>query len=168
MKIIHVRKYFIHALVQQNGIGDWELTTIYASPDPRRRRIIWDKLSLIQISNPWMCMGDFNCTLEEGEKGIAGGTSSSFIAWKDFLGLIDLGFTGPKYTWNNGIDPATRRSARLDKCLCTDEWRRAFLEAFVKHLPYSYSGHYPLLIQLFSKPRESLGVRPFCFQAVCL
>lgn len=41
---------------------------------------------------PWLCMGDFNCTLREGERGTEGGISGSFVKWKEDSDLIDLGF----------------------------------------------------------------------------
>lgn len=81
-----------------------------------------------------------------------GGHQVVLITWKDSLYLIDLGFSGPKFTWNYGTDSASRRSTRLDRCLCDEEWRRAFSEVFVKNLPHSYLDHCPLLLQLSSKP----------------
>lgn len=124
---------------------------------------MWEELSSIQVHNPWLCIGNFNCTLEDGERTTARGPSSNFINGKDALGLLDLGFTCPKFTWNHGTDPTSRRPARLDRCLCNEEGRRAFPKANVKHLPHSYSDHCPLLLQLLSKRVQCLGVRPFRF-----
>jgi len=83
-------------------------------------------------------------------------------------GLIDLGFSGPIYTWGRGTSWATRKSARLDRSLCNAAWRTRFQEGAVRHLPHSHSDHCPLLISptgfggLHPKPK------PFRFQAAWL
>jgi hypothetical protein len=54
---------------------------------------------------PWLLAGDFNVILSLGEKfGGRNFGSPSYNAFVDFLqelGLIDLGFNGNHYTWNN-------------------------------------------------------------------
>lgn len=58
-----------------------------------------------KIDKPWLLAGDFNTT-----KSLDGGGSSNvmrkcakFARWIDDCGLIDLGFTGPKFTWRKAI-----------------------------------------------------------------
>lgn len=126
---------------------------------------MWEEPSMIQIDRPWLCIGDFNCTLEDGERASKGGTSSSFIKWQDDLWLIDLGYIGPKFTWNHGMIITTRRSARLDRTICNEQWKKAFPEAKLRHLPHSYSNHCPILLQLDSKSGSYLRDHPFKFQA---
>lgn len=41
----------------------------------------------------------------------------------------------------------TRRSATLDRGLCSERWRRMFQSAAVQHLLHSHSNHCPLLIR---------------------
>lgn len=36
---------------------EWELTAVYASPNPSIRRHLWDKLDGIEVSRPWVLMG---------------------------------------------------------------------------------------------------------------
>lgn len=43
------------------------------------RRLLWDALDELKVENPWMLIGDFNCTLSDDERYIPGGTSRSFL-----------------------------------------------------------------------------------------
>lgn len=46
------------------------LTLVYADCDFHRRQAIWDRIRCIRrgISKPWLCMGDFNDIVRQGEK----------------------------------------------------------------------------------------------------
>lgn len=111
---------------------------------------------------------DFNCVLNGDERNSRVGASSCFADWVTRRGLIHLGYKGWRFTWNNGVIIETRRSARLDMKMCTNESRRQFHLADVKHIPHSYSDHYPLLIRLHGGQWDRLGLRPFKFQAAWL
>ncbi|KAJ8423366.1 hypothetical protein Cgig2_026784 [Carnegiea gigantea] len=47
-----------------------------------------------------------------------------FNNWIENNALLDIGFTGPTFTWVRGRTPSTRKSARLDRALCNMAWRR--------------------------------------------
>lgn len=81
---------------------------------------------------------------EERSSGV--GVSTRFINWVEERGLIDLGFAGSKFIWNHGVNMDTRRSARLDRGLCDDNWRCTFSEASIKHLTHSYIDHCPIML----------------------
>ena len=53
-----------------------------------------------------MCMGDFNEILHRSEKcggkDRPQGLMEDFNSTLAFCDLMDLGFRGPKFTWNNG------------------------------------------------------------------
>ncbi|KAL8152131.1 hypothetical protein V2J09_021939 [Rumex salicifolius] len=95
--------------------------------------------------------GDFNDTVSLEERT---GSSDSmrrrcdrFKEWVEDMELLDLRFTGPKFTWSRGLDPSSRTSAHLDRGLCNMEWRGAFPEAPVKHLACNQSDHAPVLLK---------------------
>ena len=71
---------------------------------------------------------------------------ANFNHWIENIGLIDLGFSGPQFTWARGRNPKSRQCARLDRGLCNDQWRMRFQEAGVRHLLMHESDHCPLLI----------------------
>lgn len=80
------------------------------------------------------------------------------------MGLVDLGYIRPTFTWNHGASVDTRSSVRLDRGLCDDEWRKIFPSACIKHLTHFQSNHCLLLLQLEMK-NNKLGERPFRFHA---
>lgn len=103
--------------------------------------------------------------LTDGEQNTKRGASIGFIKWTQEMDLIDIGFIGPQYTWNRGNEVETRRSTRLDRVMCDDEWCRTFPEAVLRHLHHSYSEHWPILLQTSEGASNCLGNWPFKFQA---
>ena len=95
----------IHTLLQVQSLpSSWLLSAIYASSKFKNRCILWDNLKKVSDHHdlPWILMGDFNEVLEESEK--FGGNSLSvrkvreYRECMDHCNLLDLGFSGPKYT----------------------------------------------------------------------
>lgn len=99
------------------------------------------------------------------EREINRGVSRYFESLFCQLCLLNAGFTGLVITWNHGRDIEARQSARLDRLLFNDEWRRFFPTASVVHLPHSYSDHCPLLLQTSPPQSIGLGKHPFRFVA---
>ncbi|CAN1315862.1 hypothetical protein LINPERPRIM_LOCUS29860 [Linum perenne] len=59
----------------------------------------------------------------------------------DDCDLIDLGFSGPKFTWFHG-----QKKRRLDRVVFNAAWMSAFPGSSVLHLPRIRSDHRPILI----------------------
>lgn len=89
-------------------------------PDIQINVFFWDNLEIFadSILEPWLLVGDFNAIGSQKEKH--GGQPfacfskyglSSFIS--DY-GLVDLGFNGNPFTWNNGRQGAANIRKRLD------------------------------------------------------
>jgi len=87
-----------------------------------------------------------------------------FTQWIDNTGLIDLGFSGPKFTWARGLSPTTRKEARLGRALCNIDWRVKFQDGVVRHLLKAVSDHSPLLISTGGFPHSTTVSKPFRFQ----
>ena len=98
----------IHATVKvRNTNSSWLFTAVYASPRTAERHILWN--NLIQTAGlhnmPWVVAGDFNEPLSEEDKfgGRAVSVNRSFL-FKECLekcNMIDIGFSGPRFTWTN-------------------------------------------------------------------
>ncbi|KAJ1377867.1 Endonuclease/exonuclease/phosphatase superfamily [Sesbania bispinosa] len=95
-----------------------------------------------------------------------GGASPNVYSMKKFnncilnCGLLDMGFKGPKYTWEGrGI------KERIDRGLCNTTWRMRFQEASPLHLPPLQSDHRPLLLKLVNPCPIIRVERPFRFMA---
>nr|XP_023870330.1 uncharacterized protein LOC111982945 [Quercus suber] len=115
-------KQEIHALIRvKSQTFSWLLSAIYANPRFLERCILWDNLKMLaSLHNlSWALMGDFNEVLNEEEK--SGGNSMSHRrvgAIRDCMNvchILDLGFSGPKFTWTNKREFGNLIQCRLDR-----------------------------------------------------
>ena len=60
--------------------------------------------------------------------------------------LVDLGYRGASYTWNNNRDDAANIQGRLDRALATSAWLDWFPTYSVSHCPGSVSDHLALVV----------------------
>ncbi|KAL5554475.1 hypothetical protein UlMin_041876 [Ulmus minor] len=72
---------------------------------------------------------------------------SHFRETINYCGLADLGFRGPKFTWNRG-NGACLVQERLDRMLGNNGWLDLFPNSLVHHLNLRGSDHRPLLVEL--------------------
>ena len=128
-------------------------TGFYGDLIVSRRVGSWDLLQRLKEvdSLPWVCGGDFNEILSVNDK--AGGSTKLFKGLNQFrqaiedCNLTDLGFWGPRYTWNNKRPGDANTKLRLDKDVATKEWRDKFQLSSVTHLPPHESNHLPIILQ---------------------
>ncbi|KAL4386017.1 hypothetical protein GQ457_09G012630 [Hibiscus cannabinus] len=123
------------------------LTFVYASPDSRRRNLLWEELKALQPVGDiaWVLGGDFNAILSSSER-VGGpcrrsGVSCQFGYFIQNSLLNDFGFQGPRFTWKRGT-----LHQRLDRWLGYDEWWHMWLNTQVIHLPRVGSDHRPILL----------------------
>ncbi|XP_020699747.2 uncharacterized protein LOC110112014 [Dendrobium catenatum] len=130
---------------------DWEVAVVYADKDTHIRAMAFNEISQHHVpDSPLIVGGDFNCILAQADK--KGGRPFSFTAaakgMSDFMAaneLIDLGFSGPSFTWINNKDAGSRISSRLDMFLISSSILDAFQELRVSHLTRIASDHCPIL-----------------------
>ena len=97
-----------------------------------------------------MCLGDFNEIFNSDEKN--GGQPKPLPPMLEFrrtllfCGLIDLGYSGYRYTWRNGRDEEAFVEERLDRVCVTVTWSELHSRAKVFHLTTTYSDHDPVLL----------------------
>ena len=77
--------------------------------------------------------------------------------------MMDLGFSGPKFTWTNKREVGGLIQCRLDRVWANLEWKATFPEATITHLTRVNSDHCPLLLS-FSSNVSNASCRPFRFQ----
>ena len=63
------------------------LSMVYAANEIGMRRSLWDDLSGLQPHQPWIVMGDFNCTRNASKK--LGSTIQNAMAMSDLNDFID-------------------------------------------------------------------------------
>lgn len=85
--------------------GRWRYTGYYGYPKRGRREESWNMIRSLSVAStrPWCIIGDFNDLMHIDEK--QGGQRHPRLLLDGFsevvmeCGLLDLGFTGDKYTW---------------------------------------------------------------------
>ncbi|KAL4273588.1 hypothetical protein GQ457_13G013000 [Hibiscus cannabinus] len=124
-----------------------QILAISNHPSAQRRRELWDQLLALNpgIGVPWVVGGDLN-VISSSEERLGGSQRRSGICrrFNDFLfasGLMDMGYSGPKFTWRRG-----NLSQRLDRCLSNAEWVSIFPSSEIIHLPKIGSDHRPILL----------------------
>jgi hypothetical protein len=149
----------------------WKFTSFYGHPDPSKRMEAWNLLRHIARMEPmpWVCLGDFNEILSADEK-YGGrrrqrGLMENFKKTLEACGLSDLGYKGPKYTWNNGREGTEFTKERLDRVVANGSWGEMHHGLEVTIGVTLCSDHLPIIVTL--SDRSSMPKRPrnFRFEA---
>nr|XP_023879291.1 uncharacterized protein LOC111991724 [Quercus suber] len=147
----------------------WIFSAIYANPRSEERCILWDNLTKVADlhNKPWIMAGDFNEPLTDedkfGGRGVNVNRSLVFKECLDSCNMVDMGFTGPRYTWTNKRDLNNLILERIDRFFMNPDWCLLYFNAKVKHLPRCHSDHCPMIMEAIPGKSTSL-TRPFKFQ----
>ena len=164
-------RHSVTALVYDNDFL-WILTVVYANPCVTTRRLLWNYVNAIRtcFSLPWLMAGDFNRIITYAEKrgGRPNYSNNGFGGWIDRNELVDLGFLSPRFTWMTKRGIGEEIWERLDRALCSMDWRIHYGEGFVRHLPLVMLDHCPILIQLLSNHVSNSNCKPFRCEAMWL
>lgn len=171
--IVKKSEQYIHARVTKDA-DVTHIVVVYAAPSVSRRSGLWEerRSSIQGVTDPILIGSDFNTIVRIDERtGGSGGLSPDSLAfgtWINDLSLIDMGFSGNKFTWKRGRVENTFVAKRLDRVLCCASLRLKWKEAKVTHLPFLSSDHAPVYVQLCPPTREDPRRRPFRFKAAWL
>ncbi|XP_028790082.1 uncharacterized protein LOC114746054 [Neltuma alba] len=165
--VLSAGEQFVHGLVKDGSNEDWFLTLVYGHPNAILRRGLWESLSSIQrsMNGKWVVGGDFNAVPHRDDRsglrtGMNGRVERQFQDWITASSLLDIGFSGPHFTWGRGSS-----QSRIDRILVNDLWTECFPDASVIHLPKFKSDHCPLLLRTKKVASVSPNERPFRFFA---
>ncbi|KAL4367995.1 hypothetical protein GQ457_05G013640 [Hibiscus cannabinus] len=164
--VLAVSNQYVHRFCSSSGEAiNFFATFVYASPDAVKRSGLWPQLEALRPANEvaWVLGGDLNVIGSSLERqGGAHNRAQACRYFSDFMldsGLLDIGFTSPRFTWKRGT-----LSQRLDRCLCNSDWYVSFLLSEVYHLVKLGSDHRPILLD--TCPRiAATGDRPFRYIA---
>ncbi|XP_075665089.1 uncharacterized protein LOC142634697 [Castanea sativa] len=130
----------------------WFLTGFYGWPELSQKHKSWALLRHLYslVTGPWCCIGDFNAFLHSSEKLSTYPPQvrqmDEFRAVLEDCHLIDLGFQGYKFTWNNKRPGAANTRERLDRAVANKEWFDKFSESTVSY-KFSHSlDHMPIIL----------------------
>ncbi|KAF7807601.1 uncharacterized protein G2W53_039762 [Senna tora] len=156
----------VHAIMEVQSHSPFLASFVYASPILDKRRCLWKNLSSVAEHNslPWVVCGDFNEMLHPDEKW--GGNPATLGRIREFkecverCEVVDLGFSGQKFTWFNKRADGAMVFERLDRFLANSDWIQCFPDTLNCHLPRIKLDHLPLL--LVSKVINNIVMnRPF-------
>lgn len=153
----HYSPNIIDVLIS-NSDSPWRCTFVYGEPKVELRQKFWDQLRFIraQWAGPWVCLGDFNDVLSRDEhlsRGVRGEQQMRlFRECLEDCELVDLGYSGPKYTWSNRQAGEDNVKVRLDRAIANGQFMHLFEFWHVQNIVTSSSDHYAILLSLGSWP----------------
>lgn len=80
------------------------------------------------------------------------------------MGLVDLGFIGPPFTWTNDRTRTGIIRTRIDSAHTTPNWLSIFRDRKIMHFPMNRSDHYPILLKTHNYFTN--GHKPFRFETM--
>ncbi|RVX06988.1 LINE-1 retrotransposable element ORF2 protein [Vitis vinifera] len=128
----------------------WIFTGVYGPFSKEDRDTFWGELGAIRgiWDDPWCVGGDFNVTLNLGERSNQGrltGAMRRFAQVTDELELLDIPLQGGVASWSGGRN--NQAWARLDRFLVTQDWLDCFSGVLQCRLPRPVSDHFPILLK---------------------
>ncbi|KAJ1385345.1 Endonuclease/exonuclease/phosphatase superfamily [Sesbania bispinosa] len=169
VKVIKTTSQCIHLKLTNANGKIWCLTIVYASPNDQIRHDLSEELSSFasNLSDPWCVMGDFNSILFEFEKVGGPGPNkramNAFASCLESCNLMEIQSKGPFLTWHRG-----NVRERLDRVVCTADWRMVFNQASVINLALPTSDHCGIWLNLDPVPYQLRANKPFKFLAFWL
>ena len=145
---------FIDVHVKEASGVIWRATFVYGEPKTDRRHIFWDRLRFLkaQWQGPWVCIGDFNEVLSNDEHmGPTDRGETQMRLFRDCLEdcqLVDLGFCGPKYTWNNKQHGDSNIRVCLDRAVANGHFLQLFDDTQVENIITTSSDHFAVHLSL--------------------
>ena len=158
------------AVKVSDSVTDWLLVGFDGPPYYSKKKKAWGNLFALLESHqgPWVCIGDFNCILNEDEQvGGCKGSSSAINYLKELMfeyNAVDLGYSGDKFTWAKGKWGNASIKRRLGRGVASIAWRLAYPKATISHLSAINSDHAPIMLD--TNPSDTFTHRPFRFKAV--
>lgn len=125
----------------------WRFTVFYGQPDTSKIKRTWRLLKILsrQSYRKWLVLGGFNEILSHSEK--LGGPRTPKWRLGDFretlteTDLIDLGYKGYRFTWNNNRHYPNNNQEMLDRVVATANWAALFPHTQVINISTRRSDH---------------------------
>ena len=150
----HYSMNIIDVLINLEDGSVWKSTFVYGEPKTKQRYQFWDLLRFIRAhwNGPWLCAEDFNEALSSDEHlGRTRRGESQMKLFRECLencGLLDLGFSGPKFTWNNRQEGINNVRVRLDRAVVNGQFLQLFDDCHVDNIITFSLDHYAILISI--------------------
>jgi hypothetical protein len=146
-------QYFIDAKITSEA-GSWRFTGIYGEPRTELTEKTWEAIRYLYAQDdlPWLCCGDFNEILQQTEQMEQNQRSENqmekFRSCLTDCRLVDLGYSGYPFTWDNKREGLANVQARLDRATANEKFLDMFPQTNVQHIITEESDHMALLIKV--------------------
>ncbi|XP_057981189.1 uncharacterized protein LOC131166623 [Malania oleifera] len=133
----------------------WECTR-------NERRKLWQALEdLHPGDHHWIVVGDFNVIREDGKR-IRGnpGVMDEFNSCLDNCELMEMSFSGRRFSWCNDHKGHSHSWARLDRAVMNTSFFNTFPNTHLEYLMRKLSNH-SLIVINFDKLEMRNGPSPF-------
>ena len=103
---------------------------------------MWENLTKVAKLHKlsWVMAGDFNKPLIDEDKFGGKGVKDCL----DRCSMVDMGFSGPRYTWTNKRDFNNLILEKIDRFFMNSDWCVIYLNARVTHLFMCHSDYCPV------------------------
>lgn len=143
----------VHYIVQVVlSSSKWLFLAIYVHNNTASRIVFWENLNRIAdcFNRPCLLGGDFNEIIRTNEKlggqGFCPSRDNKFFHCLNYCRMLDLGFSGSKFTWTTLRRHRYLILERLDRINSNVAWLEIFPEAYIKLLQCIHSDSCPLLL----------------------
>lgn len=160
VEIQNYRRRHINAKISPTSATvPWKLTGFYGHPEAGKWGEAWELLRFLSSMEPtpWVCLGDFNEILNLSEKWGGNGRQrclmEAFQSTLEECELLDLGFRGPKFTWNNRREGDAFIKERLNRVVANVGWCTIFPTADFCVEEAMSSDHCPIFVTLNDEKR---------------
>ncbi|KAH7863545.1 hypothetical protein Vadar_018897 [Vaccinium darrowii] len=165
VEILEKQQFFLEAVVKDgSGFHCWRVYFVHAPAEGyAERRVLWQALKdkVSQVRQNCILLGDFNAITSNEEKwGGPNRASWELRDFREFISesqLIDMGYVGYPFTWNNRRHGWCNVRERLDRALINSSWRIKYPNGVLHHLRPIGSDHCPILVDsngVNAKPRQ--------------
>ncbi|XP_021761155.1 uncharacterized protein LOC110725987 [Chenopodium quinoa] len=156
-------------VVDING-SSRHLLFLYGASKVEDRPKVWEEISILISSTPnVLIMGDIN-QLEYYSNKLGGSSLIKgldvFLDWRFQTNLLEVPFTGPRYTWSNKRLGTELIMEQLDRAYSSSQWFNNFPDGRVTHEPITVSDHATIIYDLDT--RLSKSNRPYQIETWCL
>ncbi|XP_061955562.1 uncharacterized protein LOC133677489 [Populus nigra] len=132
----------------------FQITFVYGLNTPAGRSSLWNYITQqapLLSSTPWLLLGDFNAILKSSDR--AGGDPNWYGHQNDFdtciqdTELIQLPYSGLKFTWHNGQLGGNSIMKKLDWIFANHSLLLKWPLAHYKVLPRDHSDHSAMILE---------------------
>ena len=158
-------RYIDVRIVDNANDKAWRTTFVYGEPRVEHRHRMWSALSGLRAvsSESWLVCGDFNEAMWQHEHFSRSPRSENqmllFRVCLEDCELMDLGFSGAPFTYDNRQQGDRNVRVWLDRACADEAFKEIFPFAQVVHLASSCSDHVPIMVRLAHvEPRRTMSV----------